>query len=302
MIAPFEHMLRFALLHGNVNGLTDELQIRFEPPDQDWVDYLSDLSHGGDPALGVNCCLVEIKENAQLRSNEWEQTDFDGLAIGDPPPMRVDCTYLITAWDPAQLSAPVEPGIREHRLLYDVLAVLAVLQPINTTRIYAAGAPELATIPDAIKGVDLPTRIAPAEGYARLGEFWQSMGTQIRWRPTVELVVTLPVLIPHEITGPLVHTEFAHYGLDGRPIDETRMTIGVEVLHGTAAVPGALVRLERSGLPIREGIADDDGRLVLSDVPAGTYRLHAWAERLGDFQTPPIAVPSGSGDYRVTFP
>jgi hypothetical protein len=40
--------------------------------------------------------------------------------------------------------------------------------------------------PDAIKGVDLPTRIAPAEGYAQLGEFWQSMGTQIHWRQTVE--------------------------------------------------------------------------------------------------------------------
>ena len=83
------------------------------------------------------------------------------------------------------------------------------------------------------------------------------------------------------------------------PIVETRMTIGVEVLQGRHRCPRG-VRLERSGLRIREGIADADGRLVLSDVPAGTYELHAWAEGLGDIQTPNVAVPSGSGDYRVT--
>jgi hypothetical protein len=308
MIHDFELMLR-KLLRDNVAALTDDLQVRFEAPDQDWVDYLGDLSQAGAPVLGVDCCLVEVKESAELRSNEWVESEHDGLVFADPPPMRIECTYLITAWDSATINESFEPGMDEHNLLYNVLACLASAQPINASRIYPAGSAELLAIPDAIRSVDLPTRVVPAEGYARLGEFWQSMGTQIRWRPTVELVVTLPVLIPHEITGPLVHTEFAHYGLNGGPIHETRMTIGVEVLHKDdpkpgelAPVPSALVRLERSGLRIREGIADSAGRLVLSDVAAGTYTLHAWAEGLGHVQTPPIAVPSGSGDYRVTFP
>jgi hypothetical protein len=300
MIHDFELMLR-KLLRDDVAALADDLQVRFEAPDQDWVDYLGDLSHGGAPVLGVSCCLVELKESAELRSNEWVESVANGLVFADPPPMRVDRFYLVSAWDLASISESLEPGRAEHQLLYEVLACLAAAQPINASRIYPASSAIWQALPEAIKEVDLPTRVAPAEGYSRLGDFWTSMGTSIRWRPAIELVVTLPVLLPHEITGPPVHTEFAAYGLMG-PIDETRMTIGVEVLHGTAAVPGALVRLERSGLPIREGIADDDGRLVLSDVPSGTYRLHAWAERLGDFQTPPIAVPSDSGDYRVTFP
>jgi Pvc16 N-terminal domain len=310
MIGPFELMLRQALLNGAVTGLTDELQIRFEPPDQAWVDYLSHLGHHADPALGVNCCLVEVKENAQLRSNEWVHDDLDGLVIDEPPPMRVDCTYLITAWDPASLSAPIEPGLREHRLLYDVLAVLAVIQPINTSRIYPPGDPARNAVPDAIKDVDLPTRVAPAEGYTRLGEFWQSMGTQIRWRPTIELVVTLPVLIPREITGPPVHTELVGYGLGTGPVDETRLTIGVEVrrlVHRPHApdmlvpVPGALVALERGGERFDVGVCDEEGRVVLDDVPAGSYDLHAWAPGLGDTTTPNVAVPSSGGDYRVTF-
>ena len=307
MIHDFELMLR-KLLRDNVAALTDDLQVRFEAPDQDWVDYLGDLSPAGAPVLGVDCCLVEVKESAELRSNEWVKSEANGLLFADPPPMRVDCFYLVSAWDSASISESLEPGRAEHQLLYEVLACLAAAQPINASRIYPASSAVWKALPEAIKEVDLPTRVAPAEGYSRLGDFWTSMGTSIRWRPAIELVVTLPVLLPHEITGPPVHTESVAYGLMG-PIDETRMTIGVEVLHqddpqpgDLAPVPGALVRLERSGLPIREGISDDDGRLVLSDVPAGIYRLHAWAERLGDFQTRPIAVPSGSGDYLVTFP
>lgn len=293
-------MLRRLLLD-NVAALTTAAQIRFEPPDQDWVDYLGDLSHGGAPVFGVDCCLVEVKESSLLRSNEWVETERAGFVFTDPPPMRIECTYLITAWDSAKINNSFEPGMDEHDLFYKVLACLANAQPINASRIYPARSAELLAVPAAIRSVDLPTRVVPAEGYARLGDFWQSMGPSVRWRPTIELVVTLPVLIAEEITGPPVHTEFAAYGLMGA-VDETRMTIGVEVFHGAAALPGALVHLERSGLPIRKGIADKDGRLVLTDVPAGTYRLHAWAERLGDFQTPPVAVPSGSGDYRVTFP
>lgn len=300
MIHDLELMLR-KLLRDNVAALNDDLQIRFEAPDQDWVDYLGGLSLVGAPVLGVDCCLAEVKESAQHRSNEWVEYERDGLVRSDPPPMRLDCFYLLSAWDSAAMTESVEPGLAEHQLLYEVVACLAAAQPINPSRIYPASSAIWQALPEAIKDVDLPTRVAPAEGYARLGDFWTSMGTSIRWRPAIELVVTVPVLLPHEITGPPVHTELASYGLNGAG-RETRVTIGVEVFHGTATVPGALVRLERSGLPLREAIADAQGRVVLSDVPAGTYQLHAWADSLGHFQTAPLVVPSGTGDYRVTFP
>jgi hypothetical protein len=299
MIHDFELMLR-KLLRDNVAALTDDLQVRFEAPDQDWVDYLGELSNAGAPVLGINCCLVEVKESSRLRSNEWVESEREGLVFADPPPMRIECTYLITAWDSAAINESFEPGMDEHRLFYDVLACLANAQPINASHIYPAGSAELLGLPAAVQSVDLPTRVVPSEGYSRLGEFWQSMGTQIRWRPTIELVVTLPVLIAHEITGPPVHTEFVGNGLMGA-VGETLMTIGVEVFHGATAVPGAVVRLERGGVPIGEGIADENGRLVLSDLQAGTYECHAWAVGLAPFQTP-VAVPSGSGDYRVTIP
>ena len=159
------------------------------------------------------------------------------------------------------ISETLEPGQAEHQLLYEVLACLAAAQPINASRIYPANSLVWQGLPDAIKDVDLPTRVAPADGYNRLGEFWQSMGTEIRWRPTIELVVTLPVLLSHEITGPPVHTELVGYGLRG-PIDETRISIGVEVLHQDDPLPGDLAPVpRRARAPRTCGSADPRGDL-----------------------------------------
>ena len=302
MIDALEKMLRRLLLD-HVPQLTSELQVRFEPPDQDWQNYLADQSVGGAPVLGVDCFLAELRENATLRSNEWLTEEAGGTVFREPAPMRVDCHYLVTAWDSAKISETLEPGIEEHRLLYAVLATLTAAAPLNASRIYPPLSPELAAVPAPIRDFDLPTRVAPPEGYPRLAEFWTSMGQTVRWRPPVHLVVTLPVLLRDEVVGAPVTTELVGYGLGGAAIDERRVTVGVEVLHGAAAVPTARVRLETAGgTRVREGVADDSGRLVFADVAAGDYVLQAAAAGLGDAPPTPVHVPSSAGGYRVSFP
>ena len=129
------------------------------------------------------------------------------------------------------------------------------------------------------------------------------MGQAARWKPAVWLVVTLPVLLRDEVVGAPVTTELVGYGQDGGPIDETLVSVGVEVLHGAAAVPTARVRLEKAGgVHVREGVADESGRLVFVDVAAGDYVLQAAAAGLGDAPPTPVHVPSSAGGYRVSFP
>jgi hypothetical protein len=303
MIDVLDEMIRTLLL-AKVPQLTDALQIRFEPPGSDWTDYLSDQSAGGDPLLGVNCYPVELRENASLRSNEMLQTERAGMLVREPAPMRVDVHYLVTAWDSAKMSETLEPGIEEQKLLYAVLAALVLATPLNATRIYPPGSVP-ATVPAAIKDFDLPTRVVPPDGYAKLAEFWGSMGATIRWRPAVYLVVTLPVLLDSEIVGEPVTTELAGYALDDWPVVETRISIGVEVGRGAAAtpVPGAWVRLETpGGAHVQEGRADGDGHLVFADVPAGSYVLRARATGLNSPTAQTIQIPSANGGYRVRFP
>jgi hypothetical protein len=300
LIDVLDEMIRTLLLD-TVTQLTDPLQIRFEAPGPDWTHYLSELSAGGDPLMGVSCYPVELRENAMLRSNEFVQTPLNGTLMREPAPMRVDVHYLVTAWDSATMSEAVESGVEEQKLLYEVLAALVQATPLNATNIYGAGSVPN-SVPDEIQDFDLPTRVVPPEGYTRLGEFWASMGQTIRWRPAVYLVVTLPVLISREIVGEPVTTELVGYAVDDWPVTETRITIGVEVRRGTAALPGAWVRLQTTaGVRVGEGRSDVDGHIVFVDVPAGKYKLRA---RKAGLTSPPdksIDVPSPNGGYQISF-
>src|SRR5882762_5221017 len=59
--------------------------------------------------------LYDVRENVDLRTNQWEDMrQPNGVITRKRPPMRVDCSYLITAW-PSEV-AP-NPAQDEHRLL-----------------------------------------------------------------------------------------------------------------------------------------------------------------------------------------
>ena len=65
--------------------------------------------------------LYDIRENRELRDTEWiERRDFD-KAARQRPPVRVDCSYLVTAWPS---DAVPNPSQDEHHILGEVMKVL----------------------------------------------------------------------------------------------------------------------------------------------------------------------------------
>ena len=85
---------------------TSEEQIHFEAPDDSFA-----------PALpAVNLFLYDVRENWELRSNEWQIERGTDIVTRHPPPARVDCSYLITAW-----AGDIDS---EHRLLGEIMRVL----------------------------------------------------------------------------------------------------------------------------------------------------------------------------------
>ena len=72
MIDYLDNILRDLLL-GRVIGITDESQVRFQPPDDDWRTYVANLTVGGEPANALNVYLLELRENRRLRSNEQQK-------------------------------------------------------------------------------------------------------------------------------------------------------------------------------------------------------------------------------------
>jgi hypothetical protein len=69
----------------------------------------------------INLFLHDIRENAELRTvDSIVRRLADGTTQRVPPPSRIDCSYVITAWVAPSDNSTVE----EHRLLGDVLRVL----------------------------------------------------------------------------------------------------------------------------------------------------------------------------------
>ena len=70
----------------------------------------------------ISFFLYDVRENTGLRSNDWEnERQPNGMTTRKRPPVRVDCSYLITAW-PSD-STP-NPSQDEHRLLGELMKVL----------------------------------------------------------------------------------------------------------------------------------------------------------------------------------
>lgn len=109
--------------------------------------------------------LYDVRENTELRSNQWEtERQSGGRTTRKRPPARVDCSYLITAW-PSQ-SAP-HPAQDEHRLLGEVLKVL--LRHRRIPENYLRG--ELTEQEPPVRA-----KIIAGSRLQSLGEFWQAMG------------------------------------------------------------------------------------------------------------------------------
>ena len=156
----------------------------------------------GLPALAF--FLYDVRENYELRSNQWEQARRDdGMFTRHRPPVRVDCSYLITAW-PSE-SAP-NPAQDEHRLLGEVLKVLLRHRTIPAS--YLRG--DLAT-----QEPPLRARIITENQLQGLGEFWQAMGGKPKATLHYAITISVDVFEPEEV-GPEVKQKIITIGQGAR--------------------------------------------------------------------------------------
>lgn len=136
--------------------------------------------------------LYDVRENAELRTNQWETDKLpNGVTTRRRPPARVDCSYLITAW-PSQ-NAP-NPAQDEHTLLGEVLKVL--LRHRRIPERYLQG--ELVG-----QEPPVPARITAESQLQSVGEFWQAMGGRPKATLQYRITVSVDVFDSAEV-GPEV--------------------------------------------------------------------------------------------------
>jgi hypothetical protein len=297
MIDYFDNMLRHLFL-ANVDEIKDESQVQFEPPDDKWRTYVSNLTVSGNPVNALNVYLADVKENRTLRSNERVRDFQNGVVTETRAPRRIDCHYLISAWSPAQVTPAVEPSLDEHALLYKATGALMNAEPLVPRRIYDPNPLPLG-FPDVIADAELPSIILPPEGFPKLAEFWGATKT-VHWKPTIYFIVTLPVVLQTDIAGPMVTTRITEYRASGNlQTSETWIQIGGTVLTGMPAEPVAevWVRIEDNlGTAVGTTTTEANGRFTFGGLRQGSYTLRVRAPGFGE-ATRNVQVPSPTGNY-----
>jgi hypothetical protein len=136
----------------------EQVGISFAAPDSEFPPSSVSL-----PA--VDLFLYDIRENLDLRNTNWmvEQRE-DGTAWRVRGMVRVDCSYLITAWSSEGSNSR---ALDEHRLLSEVMRVL--LRHPTLPEVLLQG---------SLKGQEppLPSSTLQPGRLQSVSEFWQALG------------------------------------------------------------------------------------------------------------------------------
>jgi Pvc16 N-terminal domain/Carboxypeptidase regulatory-like domain len=163
-----------------------EVDISFDVPNREWSKAIS------KPTLNVY--LHDLRENVELRQNEWSQERGDGGVITKTKyGARFDFSYIITAW-----TTNIED---EHRLLWYVLATLSRYQYLP----YDIVEPPLQDQPH-----HMLMKVAQPDSVLRnSADVWTALDNQLK--PVITMTITL-ALTPHiNFTAPEVRTKFIRF-------------------------------------------------------------------------------------------
>lgn len=232
-------------------------EVSFETPDKDFK-----------PAQAtVNLFLYEVQENRVLHDNARVMDRVGDHYVSRPPPLRVDCTYLVTTWSPKAAGLKAE---EEHRLLALALLWLSRFPVIQDSFLQGGlkNPPQL---------YPLPTMVAQMKADQSMGQFWSALG--VAPRPAFSLTVTIgmqsfdqvdqyPVTQAIQVeTASLISPTLA-----GRVLDRT-----------LAPVPGAKVTVVETGQQATIGPA---GGFAFAGLAFGRYTLLVQVSNQPDVQAP----------------
>jgi hypothetical protein len=236
----------------------------------------------------VDLFLYDIREDVDLRSNEPVIERTNGQVITHPPPLRVACSYLVTAWPGGETGDAAV--LLEQRLLSQTLQVLAGQPTID---------PKL--LQGSLKGQEppLPLVTALVDPQKNLSEFWTALGNKLRPSLTVRVTISLADVLAVE-TAHMVITEHLRSGVRAAPEEESIIPTTLEEMFriggqisdaSNQPVEAAIVSIVELGLATR---TDADGRFVFGMMKPGDFTLRVkTATTESNF---PIKVPAPKGE------
>jgi len=186
VIADLDRTLEELLRQELPPALVDQVTISFATPDDQFPPSSVVL-----PAIDL--FLYDVRENLELRSAEWLlERDAEGAARKIPAPVRVDCSYLITAWSAESSTSRAQD---EHSLLSEVLLVFArhSTLPAGVLQGQLAG-----------QEPPLPSSTLQPGRLQSMAEFWQALGGKPKAALNYTVTITVEPREPVEAGPPVL--------------------------------------------------------------------------------------------------
>lgn len=184
MIDDLDHTIQRLLEAELPADLLAQIGISFAAPDDEFPPTSVTL-----PAIDL--FLYDVRENTELRSNEWRvERRVDGMTTR-PPPVRIDCSYLVTAWPSPSTNAPAQ---EEHHLLGEVMAAL-LRHPVIPVELLQ-GRLERQQPP-------LPAAALQPGRLQSLAEFWQALGGKPKAALSYTVTIGVEAAPPVELGPPV---------------------------------------------------------------------------------------------------
>ncbi|MGV9385763.1 Pvc16 family protein [Nonomuraea sp. NPDC003707] len=248
MFQDLDATLKALLLDPAAPEFLRDADVSFDTPDKDYK-----------PAQAtVNLFLHEVTENRTLRDEARVLERAGSSYRARLPSLRVDCTYLTTAW--SSRTAGMRAA-EEHRLLGLALVWLSRFPVIDERFLQG-------TLQAPSQPYPLPTVVAQTREGQAMGHFWSALG--VPPRPAFSLTVTITV-DPFDqveefaaVQGAQLRTASPQYpALAGRVLD-----------HTLTPVPGATVTVTETGDQVTSG---RDGGFAVAGLGFGAYHLRVQA-------------------------
>ena len=178
-------------------SVVSQVTITFAAPDAQFPPTTVTL-----PAIDL--FLYDVRENRELRNNEWlVERRSNGSATKTRAPVRIDCSYLITAWASQSSTTPTQD---EHHLLGEVMKVLLRFQTLPA-----------AILQGSLQGQEppLPTTALQPGRLQSISDFWQTLGGRPRAALTYMVTIGVTPESPVEAGAPVTDLSIKFEQING---------------------------------------------------------------------------------------
>lgn len=258
--------------------------ISFAVPDTTW--------QGQGTGMQLDVYLYRVIDNRELRSNQRFTTfNTDGSTTTTLFPSRIECSYIISAWDKGAEVEGLEKEPDEHELLSDVIWVLW-RNPTMPTK-YLSGSLTSAYLA-------IPIFADESEDMAAKPDFWSGLDTYVR--PAVTCRITIEMDLDNATSGAqATMIGIMAEQLNTGSVDQQQAAIIAGTIRNattpTIVVPNAWILLDASQQTF---ISDANGQFVIPSISLGahtlTVRAIGFAQAVQSF-----TVPDPSGIYDVSL-